>query len=210
VRRRRRPSPAERHALVGPADRWEEKRAFQFDFLLAHGLAPHHRFLDVGCGTLRGGLPVIAYLETGHYVGLDVREHVLDEARKELVENGLAGKRPTLMTSHDFAGLEAPMPVDIAWAFSVLIHMTDDIATQCLAFIARSLAEGGVFYANVKVGDRRDRETGREGFHVVTRQLEFYTSIAAGLRMEDLGTLASLGHRMGLTGDRHHMLRFSV
>jgi len=81
-----------RHSLVGPGDLWDVKRRFQLEFLLGAGLKPHHRLLDFGCGTLRGGLPLIEYLDQGNYVGLDVRTETLKEACHELEESGLDQK----------------------------------------------------------------------------------------------------------------------
>jgi hypothetical protein len=61
-------------ALVGPAGVWQESRDFQIQFLTARGLKPEHSLLDLGCGVLRGGIPLIRYLDPGRFVGLDVRE----------------------------------------------------------------------------------------------------------------------------------------
>jgi hypothetical protein len=70
------------------------------------------------------------------------------------------------------------------------------------------LSEGAVLHANVHLGPRVDAQGGA-GFPVVSRPESFYQGLAeaAGLQVEDLGTLASLGHRFGLRGDSHHMLR---
>ena len=62
---------------------WRKKRAFQIEFLIKNGLQPHHHIIDVGCGTLRGGIPIIDYLDPENYACLDVRATVLEElARK--------------------------------------------------------------------------------------------------------------------------------
>src|SRR5690606_32860476 len=86
-----------RHALVGDGKLWKMKRDFQLEFLLAQGLKKEHRFMDIGCGTLRGGIPVIDYLHPGNYYGIEVREQTLLEARKELKEAGLEHKHPQLI-----------------------------------------------------------------------------------------------------------------
>ena len=65
-------NPSERHSLVGPAHLWEIKRAFQIQFLQSVGLTPDQYLLDMGCGTLRGGIPIIKYLEPGHYYGIRI------------------------------------------------------------------------------------------------------------------------------------------
>ena len=85
---------ARRHARVGSPRLWKMKREFQFDFLKRMGLERTQVLLDLGCGTLRGGIPLIEFLERGHYIGVDVRADVLDEARAELREAGLEHKSP--------------------------------------------------------------------------------------------------------------------
>lgn len=54
------------HAAIG--GNWEEMGQMQLDFLVARGLAPHHRLLDLGCGTLRAGRHFIRLLEAGNFV----------------------------------------------------------------------------------------------------------------------------------------------
>lgn len=34
---------------------WDEIGKLQFEFMVKQGLKPHHKFLDIGCGSLRGG-----------------------------------------------------------------------------------------------------------------------------------------------------------
>jgi len=52
-------SAEQRHGLVGPARLWKMKRDFQIGFLKNFGLKPDNVLLDLGCGTLRGGIPII-------------------------------------------------------------------------------------------------------------------------------------------------------
>src|SRR6185312_11871784 len=80
--------------LVGRPEAYAFKQQFQMSFLRAQGLLPRHSLLDYGCGVLRGGLPLIRYLDTGHYVGLDVRPEALREARKAVRREGLTEKKP--------------------------------------------------------------------------------------------------------------------
>lgn len=201
---------ARRHAQVGPPQAWKAKRDFQIAFLRRQGLQPEHRLLDFGCGTLRGGIPLISYLEPGNYVGLDAREEVLPEAREELRTAGLEDRRPLLLVS-EYPD-EAPFPpgilFDRIWAFSVLIHLSDDILERALRMVGERLAQDGEFFANVNLGDRP--ELTWERFPVVARPLSFYRGAAArhGLSVDTVGTLAALGERSGAGGEQV-MLRFS-
>jgi SAM-dependent methyltransferase len=199
-----------RHALVGNPRLWRMKRAFQIEFLRRMGLEREHQLLDLGCGTLRGGLPLIEYLAPGHYTGVDVRADVLEEARAELREAGLERQEPRLVHASDLGALELDDgPVfDWIWAFSVLIHLDDEALAAALRFAARHLAPGGSFCANVRT-EGADEGERWQGFPVVTRPLDFYRAAAAraGLSVRDLGSLAALGHTSGEPAqDRQHML----
>ena len=142
-----------RHSLVGPPQVWQEKPAFQIAFLQAHGLEPALTLVDIGCGTLRGGIPIIEMLDAGNYAGVDVRTTIEREARAELAEHRLDGKDVTLVFGRRLADVHLDRRFDIAWAFSVLFHLTDDHLAECFAFVREHLAPGGVFFANVNLGD---------------------------------------------------------
>ena len=203
-------SPAERHALVGQKRLWKMKRKFQIDFLQGVGLKPHHWLLDLGCGTLRGGIPLIVYLNPGHYYGLESREIVLAEAKLELREAGLENKKPTLLHSPDLGVLQLGQAFDYIWAFSVLIHMNDEVLGKALHLVDKHLGGDGAFYANVNLGDGPDSSW--QGFPVVFRSLDFYQKVAAEhhLRITDMGTLASVGHISGIEAqDQGRMLKFT-
>lgn len=191
-------TPAERrHALVGPAELWEMKREFQIKFLKQVGLTPQHYLLDIGCGTLRGGIPIIDLLGVGHYYGVERRAAVLEEGRKELEESGLSGKRPNLLLVEEIGSLKLRRKFDYIWAFSVLIHLDDATLSSTLGFVREHLEDAGCFYANVRIGDEPDGEW--QGFPLVSRSLEFYREACAGngLQLSDVGSLNELGHPGG-------------
>ncbi len=198
-----------RHHLVGPAKLWKMKQEFQINFVREQGLQPEHQFMDIGCGTLRGGIPIIRLLNAGHYTGLDVREEVLAEARNELADEGLTDKAPNLVHAINMDSLELGHKFDMVLAFSVLIHMEDPTVEQTLGMVARHLTDAGVFFANVNLLDREDAAW--QGFRVAFRSQQFYEQLAHrhGLSVELLGTLESLGHESGQPlGDQQMMLAF--
>jgi SAM-dependent methyltransferase len=204
------PKAQRRHAMVGPGQLWQMKRDFQIRFLREHGLTPECCFLDIGCGTLRGGLPIIEHLEVGRYFGVEVRRKALEEGRKELEESGLEWKKPTLLLCPDIGRLAVPRKFDFIWAFSVLIHMDDAVLHRTLDFVANHLADRGAFYANVNVGNGKDGHW--QGFPVVWRTSEFYRQACArfGLALIDLGPLRDHGHVSNVKSqDAQRMLRIT-
>ena len=56
---------------------WDQIGQLQFDFLVANGLRPEHKLLDIGCGSLRGGVKFVRYLQSGHYFGTDLNGSLL-------------------------------------------------------------------------------------------------------------------------------------
>ena len=200
----------QRHKLVGPPKLWRQKRDFQIRFLKKHGLKPQHKLIDLGCGTLRGGIPLIDYLQKGHYYGLEVREETLEEGRKELAEAWLEHKEPALLSSPDVATIDLGETFEYIWAFSVLVHMNDTILDGALGFVAKHLAKDGVFYVNVGLGEAPERKW--QSFPVVRRPLEFYEDarLKHGLACEDLGLLSSFGDVKAHKGKGfQHMLKIT-
>lgn len=203
------PPPVERRKLVGEPHLWDVKRSFQIEFLVDEGLEPHHRLLDVGCGTLRGGAPLIDYLEAGHYVGVESRYEPMKEGLEELLRHDLEEKRPIFLTADLLSVVDYLPSFDFIWAFAVLFHMRDPVLEDTLSFVSRHLNDGCAFYANVETGERK--EEGWLEFPVIQRPLEWYREKAAdqGLTVENLGTLRSLGHRSELERDDEQlMLKF--
>jgi hypothetical protein len=58
--------------FVGGNDGYcESISKLQFERLVSEGLKSSDVLVDIGCGSLRGGRRFIAYLERGHYIGID-------------------------------------------------------------------------------------------------------------------------------------------
>lgn len=136
---------------------------------------------------------------------------MLDEGRRELREAGLEGKNPTLLLSPDISQLSVERTFDYIWAFSVLVHMNDQILDDTLDFVRRHLSGDGVFYANVDIG--KGEEGNWQGFPTVARTSVFYRQACAanGLVVTDLGPLKELGHLARVESqDNQRMLEIAL
>jgi SAM-dependent methyltransferase len=127
--------------------RWDTHGKAQFEYLLARGLQPEHRFLDVGAGCFRLGRYLVDYLKPGNYYAIDANVNLLqagydheftDEQRARVpIDNLRANERFNV----DF-GVE----FDMAIAQSVFTHVSLNHVRLCLYRVARAMRPGGKFY----------------------------------------------------------------
>jgi SAM-dependent methyltransferase len=202
----------EKHHLedsMGFRGQFDEHRRFQFELLHSHGLSPAHRFLEIGCGPLTAGIPIIRYLDAGNYTGIDIRDSVLELAWEQVGKNHLSRKNPRLVCSTVFGRdtLTAQDRFDFIFSFSVLFHLSDDLLNQYFQTIARLLTEGGICLANVNIETPSDRWL---EFPFLKRSVEDYNEAAArhGLSTTDLGSLKESGFRNDCAEQLNQLLRF--
>ncbi|WP_131522890.1 class I SAM-dependent methyltransferase [Nitrobacter sp. Nb-311A] len=179
---------------MGFRGQWDSHRKFQIDFLRNNGLTPSSTFLELGCGPLTAGIPVMDYLEPNKYVGVDIRASVLNLAWREVGKAGLSSKNPRLICSSSFGSdiLSRDHTFDIIYSFSVLYHLNDEVLDDFFSEVSRRLAAGGKCFANVN--DHLESDKWLE-FPFVKRGIETYRAAAAkhGLNTTKLGTIHSLG-----------------
>jgi len=131
---------------------WDELGAFQLDLLTRLGLKPSHRILDVGCGSLRGGIHFIRFLDAKNYFGTDINRSLLDQGyEKELVPLGLKDKLPreNLAIEDQFSFVDFGVAFDRALAFSVFTHLPLNSLRVCLEKMAAVMGPGGIFHVTI-------------------------------------------------------------
>ena len=183
---------------------WDEIGQLQFDFLVRQGLQPHHSLLDVGCGSLRGGVHFIRYLEPGHYVGIDRDAALLAAGRDvELDAATLGAKQPLLVEMRDFQFGTLGRAYDYALAQSVFTHLPLNQIMRCLVNMGQVLNPDGRFFATFFENPHgrahvepinRPNQVGRaittfydaDPFHY-TFETMAWASEGTGLRAEHLG-----------------------
>jgi cyclopropane fatty-acyl-phospholipid synthase-like methyltransferase len=187
-----------------------EHRRFQIEELKRLGLQPPNNVLEIGCGPLTAGIPVIQYLDANHYVGVDVRASVLDVAWQQIGRHELSAKNPRLIRSDDFGADElGDRRFDYVWSFSVLFHLSDDILDRLFAAVAKRLTNDGMFVANVQT----DLESSTWlQFPFLKRTIGDYRDAAAkhGFETDDLGTIEERGFRLPGLERTNPLLKFTL
>jgi ubiquinone/menaquinone biosynthesis C-methylase UbiE len=126
---------------------WDEMGKKQLGFMQEMGLKPQHELLDVGCGSLRGGIYFIKFLNEGKYCGLDINSSLIKAGQTEIKKANLAEKKPMLLVNDHFQFKLFNKMFDYAIAQSVFTHLPVNIIQNCLINMEKVLKPGGKFFA---------------------------------------------------------------
>jgi hypothetical protein len=112
---------------------WHAIGELQLKFLVEQGLRPEHVLYDVGCGSLRGGVKFIPYLNPGNYLGVDINRRLIDAGiQKELDACTRDAMQPEFVVSDRFEfNLFSKQP-DLAIAQSLFTHLIESDILLCL------------------------------------------------------------------------------
>lgn len=134
----------------------------QYEFMVGRGLLPSHRFLDLGCGCLRGTIRLVDYLEDGNFYGADVSVGLLKEAYMECERQKYA-KTPVLGLISDFdlaTSLQAKF--DYILCVSMLPYLSADDVPDLFTGIASVLAPKGRVFLTLYPLDEKDADNHRQ------------------------------------------------
>jgi SAM-dependent methyltransferase len=112
--------------------RWGETGRMQMAILLAEGLRPHHRLLDIGCGSLRLGHLAVPFLDPGHYWGTDASLALMLRGYDLELTDKSRLPPAQLIEDSDFALPGIPDSIDYAIAFGVFTHLPAAALSACL------------------------------------------------------------------------------
>jgi ubiquinone/menaquinone biosynthesis C-methylase UbiE len=127
---------------------WEVLGRLQFRFMIEQGLQPQHVFLDIACGSLRGGVRFIPYLDRGNYLGLDIQQRLIDIGiRHELGPQLNEIKKPEFVVSDAFEFGRFSKQPDFALAQSLFTHLTEADIALCLRNLRSKAKSKTKFYA---------------------------------------------------------------
>jgi SAM-dependent methyltransferase len=169
-----------REAAVGSHthDAWLQLGRLQFDYATGHGLKPHMRMLEIGCGNLRAGRLFIDYLDAGNYYGLDISPDILLAAQDTVADYELAAKLPHLTLVNNLRLHFLPdAAFDFVHAHSVFSHSPIEVIDECLAHVGRVMAPDGFFDFTFDRTEGAEHQVLHEDFYYRTETL---TELAAG------------------------------
>jgi SAM-dependent methyltransferase len=151
---------------------WLQLGQLQFDYLLAHGLKPATRMLEIGCGNLRAGRLFIDYLDAGNYYGIDISPDILLAAEGVVAQYGLQPKVPHLAVVRDLRLEFLPAgQFDVVHAHSVFSHSPIEVIDECLAHVGRVMTPDGFFDFTFDRTDGQEHHVLREDFYYRTQTL---------------------------------------
>ncbi|MDZ4829029.1 MAG: class I SAM-dependent methyltransferase [Phycisphaerae bacterium] len=189
----------------GDGEFWDRVGELQFRYLVEHGLRPTDVLLDLACGSLRGGVRFIPYLERGHYLGFDrsIDLIILGVAR-ELGADVFERQAPEFIVNGRFDLAGFTRPPDFILAQSLFTHLSADDSTRALAAVASIAPPHAQFFLTFFPGDAREKNPAASH----SRLVFFYTmdemrrfGAASGWTLEHLG---DWGHPRG-----QEMIRFT-
>lgn len=103
--------------------RWDETGRAQMAALLAAGLQPHHRLLDIGAGSLRLGCKAVPFLNPGHYWATDASRALMLRGRAVELPDPDRLPEDRLIEDAAFVYPGIPPDIDLAIAFGVFTHL---------------------------------------------------------------------------------------
>jgi hypothetical protein len=126
----------------------DEIGELQFNFLVEQGLQPSHTVIDVSCGSLRGGVRFIDYLEPFKYFGTDINRALIDRGLELELDEAFRKKvgSDSFIVSDDFEFGFDVAAFDYGLALSVFTHLSRPRIEQCLRNLRPKFA-GGKFFA---------------------------------------------------------------
>lgn len=177
---------------------WDEIGRLPFEFLRSRGLKRSQTLIDIGCGSLRGGLHFIDYLDAGNYYGVDINPSLLDAGLVELAEAGIVDKRPQLAQTSSFDVSRFGRQFDFALAQSLFTHLPFNQIVRCLAETRKVMNAESRFFATFFIAptaahledlvqlDGVVSHYDQDPYHQSWEEIEFLAKIS-GLRAELIG-----------------------
>jgi hypothetical protein len=180
-----------RQFVGGKGEYWDKIGELQFRFLIEQGLSPSDTFVDVGCGSLRGGYRFIRYLDPGRYLGMDKHiELIIYGVCQELGIGDYAQKRPRFVVSETFEFVKFIERPSFGIAQSLFTHLSENDLRLCLKNLRAAALPKCKFFATFFEVDEplaNDAISNSHGFFAYTRSQMDDFGVGAGWEPNYIG-----------------------
>jgi SAM-dependent methyltransferase len=170
--------------------------------MVAQGMQPQHRFLDVACGALRAGVHFVDYLDSGNYYGIDVNSDLLDAGYQRELREDLRAKLPRdQLRVADRFECDFGVSFDFAIAQSLFTHVSLNHVRLCMYRVAQQMRPGGRFFVTFNEMRRSFPVDGVKGKSYGERNVYWYyrkdLRWAASFSPWDFRYIGDWGHPRG-------------
>jgi len=196
-------------SYVGDPGSWSKRGSLIHDFLIEAGMTAQSKVLNIGCGNLSEGAPIIRTLEPDHFVGVEPNGWLVEAALDH--ERDLAHKSPRFLWRSDFDASDLGERFDFIVGHSVLSHIAHWQLNQFLANTRAVVDEGAAMLASI-ILDQFNTWDEQWVYPGVSR-FRLQTVIAAGREIGwHVERVVEYQHRMieVCPNDTHDWLRFTA
>jgi SAM-dependent methyltransferase len=154
---------AEAQAFVGNSgEEYFIAGLLQLELLRMNGCTSDSHVLEIGCGALVAGRPILQFLQPDRYVGIEPNAWLIDAAKEGLPDTDrlLAEKRPLFLDNAEFDASKTGRTFDYVIAHSILSHAATWQYPQFLKAVRKTLKPAGVVIASIRFTDDQHRELG--------------------------------------------------
>lgn len=132
------------HDLVG----WntQKMKEWHSHIIEIYDLDSNSKFLDYGCGTLRGGIPIMKVLNSGNYTGVDISELFIYVSKNQVDYYQLSQYKPKLFSLQNFKWEEK---YDVILTQSVINHLNIGQLKNVISNLNSVLAQNGIWISTI-------------------------------------------------------------
>jgi SAM-dependent methyltransferase len=127
----------------------------QLELLKMNGCTTDSQVLEVGCGCLAAGRPIMEFLNPDRYVGIEPNTWLIDAVKEGLPDtiDLIARKRPVFLANRSFDASKTNRAFNFVLSHSVLSHAAHWQYLVFLRAIRKVLTPGGVVIASIRFLD---------------------------------------------------------
>lgn len=133
-------------SYCGDPSSWQARGELILTLLRENDLDHQSQVLNIGCGNLSEGAPLIRFLAGDHFVGVDPNGWLVEAALQQMPE--LEHQNPRFLWRSDFDASELGRKFDFIVAHSVVSHMAHWQLDQFLANTRKVVEAGAVMLAS--------------------------------------------------------------